>query len=281
MMRSAIVVAILVVCCAAPALTQTPDTAPSPTPSAARLRSVDWWVLGGFTRVAPAESERSIQSMGLMHGERATFAVSHPQPAGQGWHLGGGRFFTSIVGAGVTFTRHGAASHADLTLTVPHPRYNDLSATDNAKATDEQNFRESAIHAEFSFRLPLKTDRIAVRLFAGPSYIMAQWDAVTNVRYDQTVLLAPNGASIPAAWLPAANIVEITGTEQKRLSDGALGVNAGADVAYFVYRSIGVAGLVRVSRANATFDKERIVIPGPFPGKLGGVDLSLGVRFRF
>ena len=79
---------------------------------------------------------------------------------------------------------------------------------------------------------------------------------VETIRYDQLFLV----------FLPA-NAVEVTSFNQREVSGSAVGFNAGADVAFFFTRHVGVGGVVRVNRGTVSVDD---------PLSSTAVDLTLG-----
>jgi hypothetical protein len=112
--------------------------------------------------------------------------------------------------------------------------------------------------------MPLKP-RLILLVFGGPSFV--------NVT--QTIVQAEGiGASIPYPYDNGA-ITSANTTNESRM---AFGFSAGADVTYFLSKTLGVGGIVRYSLASADFP---VTGQPSVPVKAGGLQVGGGLRVFF
>jgi hypothetical protein len=104
--------------------------------------------------------------------------------------------------------------------------------------------------------------RVDMFVFGGPAYVWTRQDMATRIKFTEVY---------------PYDTATFTGVETARVSGGAFGFTAGADVAYLLTKSLGVGGQVRYSRASATLapagQASRVV--------LGGLQLSASARLLF
>jgi hypothetical protein len=215
-----------------------------------------------------AEDTRDTQYTWMQTGEAARFTASYQAPTGADFDLGGGFMFTPFLGAGLSISGTAHRGTADISLALPHPRFYNHYATDSGQTDGALQYTEGAVHVQLMANLTPGANHFRARVFGGPTYFVIRGDALTAVRWEQ-------------AWLYTANAVDITGTTTKEVSANAWGFHAGADLAYFFNRVVGIGGLVRFSGGSATIDDDQVIADEPLDLKVGGVQAAFGLRLRF
>jgi hypothetical protein len=215
-----------------------------------------------------AQETRDTQATWMQTGEPAKFTTSYKAPTGADFDFGGGVMFTPVVGAGLSISGTAHRSTADISLTLPHPNYFNHYASDSGQTDGTLQYTEGAVHIQLMGNLTPGGSRFRARVFGGPTYFVIRGDALTAVRWEQ-------------AWLFTANAVDIIGTTAKEVSANAWGFHAGADLAYFFSRVVGIGGLVRFSRGSATIEDDEVMADEPLDLKVGGLQAAFGLRLRF
>ena len=171
--------------------------------------------------------------------------------------VGGGQRIWGIVSVGAAATYSSQITDAAVTATIPRTSSPGSSFTVSG-AAPEIHRRELGIHLALSLGVP-RNHRVQVAAFAGPSWFLVKQGLVTAVIANEA-----------AATFGGATVVE--STEKK------LGANGGIDASVLLWKSFGIGGILRYSRANVLFK--------PAPGmditvRPGGLQLGGGIRFRF
>jgi hypothetical protein len=164
-------------------------------------------------------------------------------------------------GAGVAFTSASHEGAAGVEGRIPHPFHYE-QPRDISGETGALSHSETGLHLQVLYIVPT-TGRVRLMLSAGPSRILARQDTVARVQFTEAFPFDT------AAFQRA---------DTRPLSASAPGFNAGAEAAYMFTRSLGVAGLVRFTRAS-------IALSRPDGGRLsldaGGVQAGAAVRVAF
>lgn len=203
-------------------------------------------------------------------GEMETYRVGYNFPRGASFDFGAGMMFTPVLGAGIAFTGTAHEDAADLSVRIPHPLYYDAFASDTS-ATDTKLLRtEGGVNLSLVVVPPIRSDQVVVKFFGGPTYFRLKADAVSAVLYEQFY-----------GFFSRTNEVEITRFNTVEVEETAWGFHAGADVAYFFSRYVGVGGLLRFSGGEITVDDDRVIANAPVDVKLGGFQAGAGLRIRF
>ena len=193
--------------------------------------------------------------------ENTTFKTNYGDPTG--WSLdfmGGGPVWHSL-GVGFAFGYHKRNREATIDAQIPHPYFYDTlrpaSFTTAPLESREATFNFPAIF------MPPAFGPIKILVFAGPSIFRLKQTQVTNILVNE---------EFP---YDTVTIKSVTTQDQK----GTFwGYHAGADVAVFFTRSVGVGGGIRYSHGNIKqFEQDT----GTTSGVAGGVSAVAGVRFRF
>jgi hypothetical protein len=152
------------------------------------------------------------------------------------------------------------SQRVDVTGRLPHPfmfnQFREVKGTAEGLNRFETMF---AIEASWLFALKRRVDMF---VFAGPAYVSVRQDMATRVQFTE---------------IYPYDTASFTGVESARVSGGAVGITAGADIAYLVSKSLGVGGQLRYSYASATLR------PAGQPATvgLGGLQLSVSARVLF
>lgn len=207
----------------------------------------------------------------LHFGEIGTRSATYPRPS-RGLSplldVGGGVWLTRSLGVSLGYSRTVFESAVGLDAKVPHPEFFDASASTSGVTTQPLERREAAWHLAVMLSL-LRTDRLEVRAFGGPSRISYSAEMVREASFSQEFdTLTPQQS------------VAITGYASETAKDRTLGVNLGADVTYFLNERFGIGAGARFSQGIVTLaDEPMSRLPQEI--RVGGVLSFVGVRVRF
>jgi opacity protein-like surface antigen len=193
-------------------------------------------------------------------GETETVTVDHGVKTALGFNVGAAVKIVPQLWVGVQYAMADMKSSASVTAIVPHPLLFNAPRTvqgsiDNV-AHDEQN-----VHVDLMYALPMHA--VGVKIMAGPTFFNLKQDFVSAVTVSETY-------PFDTATFGSATT--------KRLSNTAVGFNAGVDISVPVSSQVGIGGLVRYSRGDVKFDDPAI---GSQTVKAGGLEVGAGIRLRF
>ena len=194
--------------------------------------------------------------------EPASVSIEYPGASAPGLDIAGGwRVWRNLaIGAGLAVVSR--PSTTVVSGSMPNPLYANRPTT--LSGGFEAKHSETAIHVQASWTMPIKP-RLVLMVFGGPSFV--------NVT--QTIVQAEGiGTSIP---YPYDNGV-ITSANTTNQSGMAFGFSAGADVTYFLSKTLGVGGIVRYALASADFP---VTGQPSVPVKAGGLQVGGGLRVFF
>ena len=201
--------------------------------------------------------------------EPAAFASAYGPPSrGTDFDFGGGYMFTPMFGLGLSITGTGDKNAAGLVATIPHPTIFNAASTGVGVTSTELERTEGAVNIQLAVVPPVASDRISLRLFAGPTYFRLSRQMVEDVRYTQQF-----------AVLSSTNIISIVGFDARVVEGTGWGFHAGADVGYFFSRYAGVGGTLRFSRGSVEMAEPLSEKPAQMT--TGGVQFGGGLRLRF
>jgi hypothetical protein len=175
----------------------------------------------------------------------------------------GGSFGVRVwrqLGIGIGATHVSKRGDAEISASIPHPffddKFRDISGTTGASRD------ETGVHLQVALLVPTPP-RWRVMVTAGPSYLDVSQTLATDVQYAQ---------SYPY------DTATLTGATTRSAHKGAVGFNAGADVAWMFSRNVGAGGMVQFSRATVKLDAgsgRTVSIDA------GGAQVGAGLRFVF
>lgn len=249
---------------AAPRVRQASTSAP-PVGSDMRERV---WIAVDVARYRTLQDGFTTADSFTLFRETASSSVFYPPlPDVTDLALGVGVRISDTVGFGAKLDLQNYDSTPAFTLSLPSPYFFNTPGVDVAVATDPVTRRDRAVdlHVVFTPRSP---DAVRVRLFAGPTIFHVRNEMVEDLRYSQF-----------ASQFFRVNTVSITGFMAQEVGGAALGVNAGADVAWFFVRHVGLGG-------GVAFNRGRKTVIDPLSGesidlRLGHVSIGAGLRLRF
>lgn len=181
---------------------------------------------------------------------------------------GAGYMLNDLLGIGVSM---GGATHrnpASLSATIPSPLFFNRPGTGTTETTDKLTRRELYTNVQAVGLVPLRSERIQLRVLAGPSRISLKGDVTTDVRYTQVASAS-------------TNVVTITGFSQKTVSDSAWGFNAGGDVVYLVSRRAGVVGGAKLIYGTVLVEDQNALSDAAVRVSSGGIQLRAGGHLTF
>jgi len=149
---------------------------------------------------------------------------------------------------------------ANVTASVPHPFF--FAKPRSVAGTTPSTRRETAGHIQVVYLLPGR--RLNVMIFGGPSLFSIRQTLVTDVVYSETY-------PYDTATFSSAQTASST-------SKTAIGFHAGVDVAWMFSRSLGVGGMARFARAQATLNATN---NPALKVDAGGLLVGGGIRLAF
>lgn len=194
--------------------------------------------------------------------ESATWTADYAVEGGPAFALSGGVRLWGPLVARVGFSRFTDSNVAAIAGTVPHPFFFNRDRSISGDSTTLKH-EEQAIHVSALWLVPA-SDRLEISLFGGPTFFTIRRDLVRDVRYTE---------SYPY------DTAALESTLVDRVSDGRVGFHAGAEVAFFFTRNVGVGALVSFSRA--TLDLTSPASGRALSLEAGGLQAGAGIRLRF
>jgi hypothetical protein len=220
-----------------------------------------------FINMRPAQDAQEYVFTRTVASETATAATVYPRlPSVEDVGLEVGLHATSQFGVGVTFGGVNYEYNVGLGVNIPHPTMFNRHASATSTTSSRLERRDRALDFSLIY-LPRTPDAVKVRLFGGPTYFWVRQQMVSLINYEQEYTFG------------GLNLVDITTFEQEEPTGSVWGFHAGADVAWFFSRHVGVGGVVRLNVGTADVDD-------PLSGesaelKVGRATVGGGLRVRF
>lgn len=195
------------------------------------------------------------------NAEEGQLVTDYRLSGGPAFNISGGALVWRQLGVGLGISRFSRSTPALLSATVPHPFVFDRDRAVEGEVGGLKR-QELAINIRASAVLPVGR-RTQVMVFGGPSFFRVKQGIVTDFTYSD---------AYPFDTAAFERGETVTASESK------VGVNAGADVAFFFTPQVGVGGMIQF--AGATLD-----MPSAGGGrqdvKTGGLQAGGGLRLRF
>ena len=193
--------------------------------------------------------------------ETARYDATHPFTSGVLVDAGFGMHIWKGLGAGVSVSHFSSSTRATVEARIPHPFQFGTPREFNGESAGAQR-NETGVHVQVQYHLPMR-GRFRAMVFGGPSYLMAEQDLVSGVRYSEAYPY--DSASFASADLT-------------RASGSAMGFNTGVDAVWMFTKSFGTGALLRFTRASLELDASagRVVNMDA-----GGVHAVVGARVQF
>jgi hypothetical protein len=232
--------------------------APRPRPT---KPGTSFFNIDGVRRRSDGDLTETVSIFTPKLDEDTTFSTNYGDPTG--WSLdfmGGGPVWHSL-GIGFAVGYHKRNHAATIAAQIPHPYFYDTlrSATFTTAPLES---REAAFNFP-AILMPPAFGPVKVMLFGGPSIFRLTQTQVRNI-------LVTEVAPYDTVTIHDVTTEDIKGT--------FWGYHAGADVAVFFTRSVGIGVGVRYSHAKINqYEQDAATTTGT----AGGVSVVGGVRFRF
>jgi len=215
-------------------------------------------VVNGSYQVQSHDFERTASLRA--NAEDASFRTEYEVKGGPAFDAAGGVRVSRRLAIGAGVSRFSRSTAATLNGSVPHPFFfnrprpvaGDVAALDRA---------DLAVHVQARAIAPLGP-RMQLAVFGGPSFFHVTQDIVSTFTWADSY-------PFDTATFASATTVNATGSK--------VGFNAGAEVAYFFSRRMGVGGTVQFSGATVELDAPR----GAQDVKAGGTNVGGGLHLRF
>lgn len=203
-----------------------------------------------------------------LHDESGDFKTRYDAQAALAWNVGlawrtGRRHLGGHVGFGLEASLIDKPMAAELNARVPHPYVLSFPREIETPLGGLRR-RELGLHFFQGQYWRALTDRLLLRVFAGPTIFIARQHVVTQI----------DAGDIE----PAFDRAFLRGYDHLTAKALKLGYNIGFDVTWLANNRIGLGGAVRYSRASIT---SHDVPMTPVPFALGGPNVGGGLRLRF
>jgi opacity protein-like surface antigen len=213
--------------------------------------------VGALTAASTFEGSKSFDFNG---NETATLTIEHGVKVPVAFDVGGAVRIVRQLWLGAQYAAAEMKPSASIGAVIPHPVLFNTPRTVEG-STDGVVHNERNVHVDVMYALPV--GGMEVKVIAGPTFFNLEQDFVSAVALNETY-------PFDTATLASAT--------KKRLSQSAVGFNAGVDVSYPLSSTVGVGGLIRYSSADVKVDDPDV---GQQTAKAGGVEAVAGVRVRF
>ena len=232
-----------------------------PRPRRSEKPGTSFFNIDGVRRRSEGDLTETVSIFTPTLDEDTTFSTNYGNLTG--WSLdfmGGGPVWHSLgIGFAVGYHKRNRAAAID--AEIPHPYYYDTPRP--ASFTTPPLESREAVFGFPAIFMPPAFGPVKVLLFGGPSIFRITQTQVTNILVTE---VAPY------------DTVTISGVTSEDIKGTFWGYHAGADVAVFFTRSVGVGGGIRYSHGNIKqFEQDA----ASTSGTAGGVSAVAGVRFRF
>jgi hypothetical protein len=248
-----------------PAAPTAASKAAKPTKPAKPVKPGDWTDYGYFTvnGIYEGGSSAFTQTQSWQSfAETATVTVSFPAKNAAGFDVGGGYRFWRNLALGVELSTVSRSTTATINGSLPNPLY--LNRPIALSGGIPSNNTETAIHLHAVWAIPV-SPKMTLMVSGGPSIFSVK----------QTIV-EPQGIGLTSGYPFTSG--EVTSANTTDATKTAVGFGAGADVAYYFSRIVGVGGMIRYARASVSF---------PVDGQpsvtmnAGGFQAGAGLRLRF
>ena len=216
-------------------------------------------VNGGF--LAPASGTLRDVATPRQNAEDGSLSTTYVVDGGVAFDVAGGARIWRQLGVGVGVTRFSQTSATSVSAEIPHPFFFGRNRAVSGAATGLKR-EELAVHLQIRGTVPAG-ERFQFSVFGGPSFFQVKQGVVTGVQITETY---PYDV---AAFASAQTI---------GASESVVGFNAGADIAFFFVRQVGVGFTAQFSRGNVKLPAAE---GGTIEATVGGTQVGAGLRLRF
>ncbi len=198
----------------------------------------------------------------VIYGENALITVPHSVDGGGLIDFSGGVRVWRNLAIGLGYSTMSSTETPTLTAQIPNPIIFNSPRSASA-STGELEHKESAIHLQFLWMLPI-TNEFELALIFGPSFYNITQDFVGNLGITE----GP----------PPFGTVTISSVEVLTQSERATGFAAGLDGTYLFTPNVGAGAFMRYAGASADMETAG---GGTVTVSAGNFEIGVGARFRF
>jgi hypothetical protein len=176
--------------------------------------------------------------------------------------IGGGyRVWGERLYAGISITHAADKSNANVTGSIPHPKFFDQFRAVTGQAMGLEH-SDTGFHLQAVYRVPVTT-KFDVAISVGPSIFNVSQEVV-------------QGLTIAEQGDPTTGVV-LTGVTKEKVKDTTVGFNIGVDGTYLFTERLGAGAFLRWAGASAEIEGSA----GTVKLDVGGVQIGAGLRLRF
>ncbi|HKE88017.1 MAG TPA: hypothetical protein VKB50_29880 [Vicinamibacterales bacterium] len=251
-----IVVGLAAVAIANPASAQTRPPVPRrPQPTDRIFISVDGMYQAGSENFTDSATFPA-------NAETATFNSAYDVKPGPAFSIAGSGLVWRQLAIGIGVSRFSRETPTAVTASIPHPFFfnQPRSLTEDIAGFHRE---ELAVHVQARAMVPMSNRHMQTMVYGGPSFFSVKQDVLNRVGYSETY---PYDSITPAPGQTAS------------VSKSKVGFNAGADVAYFFTRQVGVGGTAQYAGTTMALSSAS---GGTVDVKVGGFQAGGGLRLRF
>jgi hypothetical protein len=197
-----------------------------------------------------------------LYAETATFTTGYHLKPGPAFNIAGSGRVMRQLAVGIAVSRYSRETPIAVLASLPHPFFFNRARPLSADVTGMYR-EEHAVHVQLRALLPSQSPHFQVAVFGGPSFYTVTQDVLNQVGYTEAY---PYDAITP------------TNGQSSNVSTSKVGFNAGADIAYFFTRQLGVGGIAQYAGTTIKLDSAG---GDTVDAKVGGFQVGGGLRLRF
>ncbi len=197
----------------------------------------------------------------VLYAETSSLTAGYDVPAGPGFSGGASFRLWKFLGFGATASSYSTSFPARLAGSIPNPFVFNRARQFEGSVADLTR-KELALGAHLRVLLQV-SPKFTVSVFAGPTRLSVTQDVVTAIQYSESYPY--DTATFRAAALATDSV-------------NKWGIGAGADLAFYFTRNIGVGAGLKYSGGKA----DLVSLSGrTLTTRLGGAEFGGGLRVRF
>lgn len=210
----------------------------------------------------PSSDDVNRTSSFTLYDEPAEVSTSQEVKGGAFFEIGATYRVRGSLGAGLSYTRLSSDEPGTISGSLPHPLFFEQPRT-FSQAVGDLEHKEQAVHLQAVWFVPF-VENVDFTIFGGPSFFTVTQGFARGVTFSENP--------------PEFNVVTVDSVDVATLEESAVGFNIGAEGIYTVMRNVGVAAMLRYTRATADFDLGQGQAASV---DAGGFQIAAGVRLRF
>ena len=197
-----------------------------------------------------------------LYAETATFTTGYHVKPGPAFNIAGSGRVMRQLAVGIAVSRFSRETPIAVSASLPHPFFFNRARSLSADVTGMYR-EERAVHVQLRVLLPSQSPHFQAAVFGGPSFYTVTQDVLNQVGYTEAY---------------PYDSVTATNGQSSNVSTSKVGFNAGADIAYFFTRQVGVGGTAQYAGTTIELDSAG---GDKVDAKVGGFQVGGGLRLRF